>query len=428
MTALPPIFALVACALLAANTAGCTPAPSDGSATSDDAHTLATAVSGPAETPETLTPGPLRALPTMYIGLPSSPYSQSAPALSPDGESYFSYDVIEGLWLDQVAGGGAADHVVDRVTTEGFGHADTIPYAWADDSQSVLGVRQDTVKPSGFSLGPKVTVSIGGDGAMTPLPALAHSAGNLDGLLWVGGRGLALAEFGTKGGYYKPEVRNPRPTLAMVDARTGKVLQDFAIPEPEQHKLGVYVMAIDALIDAQGRIFTLFATGGKAARWFAWRQGAQPVKLPWNTGKRLHRKFTVTPDTKGVLIMRDLSATGPIYELCRDCPPPTPTSGAIAELRDLRTGRVAWTMNGRATGFSTSLKPAISPDGRYALIMLPVLENRRDRIALVSMKDGTVIQELMEFSNYQTTLAFSDDGKIASIVSGSRLQRYRFDD
>jgi hypothetical protein len=55
---------------------------------------------------------------------------------------------------------------------------------------------------------------------------LKNVAGRLDGIRWVGGGGLALAEFGTKGHYYRPEHDDPTPSLAIVDGRRGRVLQN----------------------------------------------------------------------------------------------------------------------------------------------------------------------------------------------------------
>jgi hypothetical protein len=61
-------------------------------------------------------------------------------------------------------------------------------------------------------------------GEIEPLPELHHAAGPLDALLWAGGDGLAVAQFGTRGGFYRPEHDDPNPTFAIVDARRGIVL------------------------------------------------------------------------------------------------------------------------------------------------------------------------------------------------------------
>src|SRR3546814_4882246 len=75
------------------------------------------------------------------------------------------------------------------------------PFVWRNDSKAILGVRQDTMRPSGFALGPLSPIEIPNDGEPHPLPLLKDVAGGLDGMLWVGNSGLALAEIGTKGNY-----------------------------------------------------------------------------------------------------------------------------------------------------------------------------------------------------------------------------------
>src|SRR3546814_7869567 len=73
------------------------------------------------------------------------------------------------------------------------------PFVWRNDSKAILGVRQDTMRPSGFALGPLSPIEIPNDGEPHPLPLLKDVAGGLDGMIWVGNSGLALAEFGKKG-------------------------------------------------------------------------------------------------------------------------------------------------------------------------------------------------------------------------------------
>src|SRR3546814_3659185 len=108
------------------------------------------------------------------------------------------------------------------------------PFVWRNDSKAILGVRQDTMRPSGFALGPLSPIEIPNDGEPHPLPLLKDVAGGLDGMLWVGNSGLALAEFGTKGKYYRPQHDDPTPTLRIVDGRRGKVLQTVPMRSEEQ--------------------------------------------------------------------------------------------------------------------------------------------------------------------------------------------------
>src|SRR3546814_7325983 len=55
------------------------------------------------------------------------------------------------------------------------------PFVWRNDSKAILGVRQDTMRPSGFALGPLSPIEIPNDGEPHPLPLLKDVAGGLDG-------------------------------------------------------------------------------------------------------------------------------------------------------------------------------------------------------------------------------------------------------
>src|SRR3546814_4040162 len=66
------------------------------------------------------------------------------------------------------------------------------PFVWRNDSKAILGVRQDTMRPSGFALGPLSPIEIPNDGEPHPLPLLKDVAGGLDGMTMLGNRGLGL--------------------------------------------------------------------------------------------------------------------------------------------------------------------------------------------------------------------------------------------
>ena len=72
------------------------------------------------------------------------------------------------------------------------------------------------------------------DGRLQPLPPLQHAAGPLGALLWADGDGLAVGQFGTRGGFYRPEHDDPNPAFAIVDAARGRVLDTlpFAALKP----------------------------------------------------------------------------------------------------------------------------------------------------------------------------------------------------
>ncbi|TBD31967.1 hypothetical protein ELH02_27895 (plasmid) [Rhizobium ruizarguesonis] len=123
--------------------------------------------------------------------------------------------------------------------------------------------------------------------------------------------------------------------------------------------------------------------------------------------------------------MANLSATGSICEFGASCPPPTPQSGTIAELRDVSTGRVKWTLSGTASNFSHSAVPAVSPDGGYGFISLP--DGQRNAIALISMDTGKVIQKFQQPGWGPIGLSFSLDSKFAFVVAGTTMAAFAID-
>src|SRR3546814_13469781 len=98
------------------------------------------------------------------------------------------------------------------------------PFVWRNDSKAILGVRQDTMRPSGFALGPLSPIEIPNDGEPHPLPLLKDVAGGINSLLWVGNRRLVLVAFWINGYYYPPLPKKPTPDPRIVYVRTGKQL------------------------------------------------------------------------------------------------------------------------------------------------------------------------------------------------------------
>lgn len=366
--------------------------------------------------------GPLELVAVSCLSLPGTSFPRSAPALSPDGTKFFAYDGIEGLWMGDVGAQAPPRRVFGRLTFPTLGYADTLPFAWSADSRSLLGARQPT-GPGGWALGPLVPLAIPDSAEPEEFPAVTHAAGPLDGLLWVGSNGLAVAEFGTKGGYYRPEHADPRPTIALIDGRRGEVLEWIEFPGVESPL--ARIQAIDARLDGDGRVRAVLTFD---KRWFEWRQGEDLRALGLDI-ETWHKPFALSPDLATLLVVHGLSASGMSCEHSPLCPPPTPSSGTIAELRELATGRVLWRIEGTAETFSGAGKPVISPDGGLALVTMPEkLDRRWRRLALVSMRDGEVLQELGYPSWGQSAYGFGDGGRLVWISGGSSVVRYRWKD
>ena len=353
----------------------------------------------------------------------------SAPLISPDGHRFLvsGYDK---LWIGSVGSTTAPRAIASRLAIPGLGYSKTPPFAWRGDSKAVLGVRQDTMRPNGFALGPLSPIEIPNDGNPRPLPLLKNVAGRLDGIRWVGGGGLALAEFGTKGHYYRPEHDDPTPSLAIVDGRRGRVLQTVPLPLSQKRKLPGLVGDIDARLDSKGRIFAFFVLNG--SRWFKWQQGKLPREILLDLKPNAPWKFVLSPDLKTVLIAHGLSAQGMICEHYSgaprkpECEERTPQTGPVADLWDIESGRRLWRISGTAHNFSQTYRPAISPDGRHALISMPVGKgSHRQTIALISMADGHEIQRFNKPEALDFMLRFGRDARTFSIDGALAILTYR---
>ncbi|MDK4730454.1 hypothetical protein PH563_31700 [Rhizobium phaseoli] len=334
---------------------------------------------------------------------------------SPDGRKAFTSHAIDGLWVGSVDRAGANY----TFPLHGFTSlwTPTVPFEWLPDSSAVLGVAQDKDR-SGFALGGLQPYLFTETGGQTPLPVLTHPNGPLDDIFWIGGTGLAFATFGTRGSYYRPEHEDPHPTIALVDAKAGRVLDAVeiaTIPTPPDYR---HFVAASSRVDRSGRVRVL--TAWRPDIWMLWDQGEKPRILPIHN-KIKHPRYTLSMDGNKVLIMGNLSATGLICEFGNPCPPPTPQSGMIAELREVVSGRLIWSITGKADDFSISRVPAISPDDRYALI---TMQSEKEYVALVSMTDGSVLQRFEMPGWASPTLGFSPDSKEAWITGGSVMATF----
>jgi hypothetical protein len=84
----------------------------------------------------------------------------------------------------------------------------------------------------------------------------------------------------------------------------------------------------------------------------------------------------------------------------------------LAALHDVETGRLLWSIRATADNDFEFPTPAISPDGRYALVGLMPEAGKAPRIALVAMNDGTVVQTLPPPSGAQYSMGFAQSGRV----------------
>lgn len=359
--------------------------------------------------PETRGTGPL-VLTKLLCARQAFDNAKTSATPSPDGRSYFTAG-YEDLWLGRGGEEAFPLHFEGRVTTNHTGS----PFAWSADSKSVMGVKQETSRPSGWALGPLRPYLFLPDGTTQPLPELANEAGPLDELYWVGHGGLAIAGFGTKGDFYRPEHADPRPTVAFVDARNGRVLQSVGLSEISGLSNSPLrsITAIAATVASDGRIHAVIAF--PRGQLVTWIQGDSPKLLNLDPEAR-STPIAISPDGKTFLLMRNLSALVVICERTPTCPPPVPRSGTIAELRETSSGRLLWAIDGTAHVGESSKVPAISPDGKLALISMPGKPT-----VLISMATGSVVQDLSGLRLPQASFGFFANGRTAWTSTPSQI-------
>jgi hypothetical protein len=318
--------------------------------------------------------------------------------VSPDGRSiaYIEHDtVLRVARLDSARVW--TDYQADLGTFAKFGaEIRSIPaFTWASNSQFLWTATHESLRPSGFAKTQMQVVQTAEDGRFQPLPLLQHAAGPLDALLWADGDGLAVGQFGTRGEFYRPKHNDPNPTFAIVDAARGRVLDTlpFAALDPIRERprgTPPYVLVRNAAATTlrDGRVRALLSV----RQWVVWTQGEAPHTMPDPYADEIGLRMVLSPDGSRVLVGQHLRTKGSVcYRANYGCVPGRAVEGILAAVHDLDTGRALWTIRATATADYEFPTPAISQNGRYALVgLMPT--DARPLIALVFMDDGKIVQ------------------------------------
>jgi hypothetical protein len=281
----------------------------------------------------------------------------------------------------------------------GISHGDA-PFAWTADSQSIW-MLQGQFDPHGFAASPPVPVLVSREGKTVERPLDLAPTERLDAMFWLGHDGIGLAQVNTKGGFYRPERGNPDPSLAIVDAAHGKVLDRLPLSSIEALRdklassLDPYVRIYRAagVVLPDGKVKALINVGDW---WIVWTQGAQPLLLQNPYGEKAGTQFALSADGQRVLIANMLQPLTVICEHFDPCPQPTASaSGVVMALHDLQTGQAIWSISATINNpsFFAPGTPVISPDGRYAVVDLP-LDGTPSKTGIYAMADGELLQQL----------------------------------
>ncbi|MBW8813206.1 MAG: hypothetical protein JF588_07240 [Caulobacterales bacterium] len=343
------------------------------------------------------------------------------PQVSPDGAAYFTVRHRLGLQFGPEPAGSPPQVVgLPEVVEVGYGGAAPMPFAWQADSRAVFGASQPRMYPrGGWALGGWQPLRIWRDGRVERLPRLSHPSGELDSLQWAGGRGLALAQFGTRGGLYRPERKNPEPAFAFIDAVRGRVLATFRFdripgvrPRRDGSDYALFRPAAAVVVRPDGRLRAVVQVA--RGPWVILDQGRPPRLAPIPGGPAAAGGVALSADGRRVLITPSLQASGMICERNPNCPKPTPVEGSFAALYDLETGERLWELRATVTDFWTYPVPALNADGSLALVGLP--EDAADawpRVGLVSTRIGAVVQTLCAADSSSNVLAFLPNARMS---------------
>ncbi|HXO84891.1 MAG TPA: hypothetical protein VN803_05130 [Gemmatimonadales bacterium] len=345
------------------------------------------------------TAGPLR-LASVYCQAFSAGSSLlfGAPLLSPDAQSiayYAGKAQLRVARLNEAKGWTAYPAALGPFARFGSNFRSVYAFAWRSDSKGVWTGNHETAR-GGFPASPLQPV-VAEDGGLTLLPLLERESGPLDGLLWIGGDGLALAQFGTRGSYYRPAAHDdPAPALAVVDAQRGVVLDTLPFSmvdslENRNRAFSPFLRVRDAAATLhEGKVRALIDIGFD--EWLVWTQGGSLRVLANPYGREMHNRMAISPDGARVLVGRFLRTDGGWCSTPGGCRPGQPVEGVLAALHDIDTGALVWSIRATVTVDLEFPTPAISPDGHYALVGL--VPEDRALVALVSMRDGAIVQTI----------------------------------
>ena len=304
--------------------------------------------------------------------------------------------------------------------------------AWSDDSRSVWFLKGETAR-SGFSTGPMVTARRRIDGRIDLAPALKDPPGRLDQVRWVDGSGLGVASFDLRGGYYRPELPNTAPTLAVIEAATGRIRSRIPVRSGLLAAWGaaageIHCHVFASTLMSDGRVRSLLRAGAfvpdgrpSIGGPMIWTEGEAPVLLPPDI---LKGSVAFADSGRKLLVRLPLQASGIIFERAPS-PPPTPVSGDYAGLYDIENGRWVWRLSGRSTDWGEGRGVAVSASGRIGLIGLPASCGYQGAYGLVDVRSGRIQQRLLAPNNSTPTLGLNGEkpwmawGGIVDLYGGS---------
>jgi hypothetical protein len=389
---------------------------------------------------------PLRAISGRPLLLP---FGIEGGAVSPDGRWFAAQGShAEGLIVVHIA----SDTTVRRFRTAGasirqFGLGYPFTAAapvWDPHSKFVWAVDVDT-RGGGFPVGPfHPAKAVVGDAtspsgprrrtdpptdAVDRLGAPEHAAGLLDAVLYANDRGRAIAQFGSKASMRSLDEAAARPAFAMIDVNAKQVIASLSFADAmaplaaageRLDRLKVFAGAATTMPDGRMRLFAVMSARKNrdpdqwVQTWLVWTEGESPRLLPQPYAEQHHSRYGLSPDGATVLAVLPLGPGMMCGRIggCQVTGPPV--EGPLVVAHDLATGAVLWTLRATAAEPGNRRVPAISPNGRLALVELP-----GPALGVVDMADGRVLQTLA--TSHYASFGFFQQGRCAFIQQPDQL-------
>lgn len=377
---------------------------------------------------------PLADIPRRY----STPDFEWA-ALSPDGATY-AHSAGGGISFEPADSKGPSSYTKGLAgsTLLQFGSEGPLAIKWAETSDAVWTATWPWPK------GVMQPVRAALNGAVQSVPTPPSGSYPLDGLLFVNGKGLAIASYATRGHLIDVKTVGP-PILALVDLASAKTLASIRLDRPfgvEGRTVtlrgGPQNAAVTEAKDGSVRfvadVYTSFSTR---------RRQFHPMFMAWNTtgAARLIRseyagagsRFAISPDGSKILVARRLFAFSPCPVDAPCSKPAKPVNGVSVALYDFTTGKRLWQRVEKDVVLLRPARPLFSPDGRFAMVAMPqhskpiagkVRPSDGGRVGIIAVRDGRLIEAADTHSN-SMILQLMKDQNTLFVQAGDRSQLFR---
>lgn len=277
------------------------------------------------------------------------------------------------------------------------------------------------------------------DGTIATIVPPDPGAWPLDALLYIDGRGLAVATYSTR---WAADRRGP-PTLAVIDLARSRVLGsvrldgefpgDGVTGRIREGEYGPQGIAARSLPDGSVRVVALFQSPEVEYWLMAWdSQGpVRMIRTPYGSSVS---QFAISPDGTRILVAmaRGPNDGCPVDVFCK----PVPVTDATLALYDFDSGKLQWERVERDIIWLRPGPPMFTPDGRFAVATMPMFYDPKPRrparglhagrLGIISLRDGRLIEEF-ETRSHNVTMQWRDESDLLLVHAFDTTHWFRMD-